>query len=97
MNVMGGKITINLKTCTTIEKEETRAHRKRSRSIVSREGCLSCDSDGPKAKNAWSDSTRIAKVNHHKANHHKMRPYYAFNYQTEYCRVGWMASSVSMQ
>ena len=31
---MGGKITINLKNCTKIEKEETHAHRKRARSAL---------------------------------------------------------------
>jgi len=40
MDVMGGKITINLKDCTKIEKEETHAHRKRSRSAISRERTL---------------------------------------------------------
>jgi len=33
---MGGKITVNLKDCTNIEKEETHAHRKRARSSLSR-------------------------------------------------------------
>jgi hypothetical protein len=40
MDVVGGKITINLKECTKIEKEETRAHQKRARSALSRERTL---------------------------------------------------------
>jgi len=41
MDVMGGKITVNLKkNCTKIEKEETYAHRKRDRSPSSRERML---------------------------------------------------------
>jgi hypothetical protein len=38
MDVMRGKITINLKkNCTQIEKEETHAHRKRTRSALTTE------------------------------------------------------------
>jgi len=37
---MGGKIIISLKECTKIEKEETHAHRKRTRSAVSTERTL---------------------------------------------------------
>ena len=40
MDVMGGKITINLKKGTKIEKEETHAHRKSARSTLSRERTL---------------------------------------------------------
>jgi hypothetical protein len=40
MDVMGGKITINLKKCTKTEKEETHAHRKRARNALNREGML---------------------------------------------------------
>jgi len=40
MDVMGGKITINLKNCTKIGKEETHAHWKRARSTLSREKTL---------------------------------------------------------
>jgi hypothetical protein len=38
--VMGEKITINLKARTKIEKEETHAHRTRSRSALSKERTL---------------------------------------------------------
>jgi len=40
MDVMGGKITINLKKGTKIEKEETHAHRKKARRALSRERTL---------------------------------------------------------
>ena len=40
MGVMGGKITINVKNCTKIEKEETHAHRKRASSALSTERAL---------------------------------------------------------
>jgi hypothetical protein len=37
-DVMGGKITVNLKkNCTKVEKEETHAHWKRAGSALSRE------------------------------------------------------------
>jgi hypothetical protein len=29
-------------------------------------GCLSYDSDAPQVGSAWSDWTRVVKVNHHK-------------------------------
>jgi hypothetical protein len=38
-------------------------------------GSLSCDSDAPQVGSARSDSTRVVKVNHHKTNFCKMRPY----------------------
>ena len=41
MDIVGGKIHNQLKkNCTKIEKEETRAHRKRARSVLSRERTL---------------------------------------------------------
>jgi hypothetical protein len=40
MDVMGRRITVNLKNCTKIEKYETYAHRKRARSALSRERTL---------------------------------------------------------
>jgi hypothetical protein len=40
MNVVGGKIKINLKELAKIEKEETYTHRKRARSALSRESTL---------------------------------------------------------
>jgi Na+-transporting methylmalonyl-CoA/oxaloacetate decarboxylase gamma subunit len=40
MDVMGGKITNNLKNCAEIEKEETHAHQKRARSALIRERTL---------------------------------------------------------
>jgi hypothetical protein len=41
MDVVGGKIRINVKkNCTKIEKEETHAHNKRARSALSRERTL---------------------------------------------------------
>jgi len=76
MDVMGGKITVNLKkNCTKIEKEETHAHHKRARSALSKKGCLICKSDAPQFRSAWSDSTRVVKVNRHKMKCRKMRPY----------------------
>ena len=71
MDVMGGKIAINLKE---ILKEVTCAHWKRAGSALSRERTL-CNSDAPQVGSARSDSTRVVKVNHHKTNCHKTRPY----------------------
>jgi len=34
-----------------------------------------CDSDAPQVGRAWSDWARVVKVNHHKTDHCKMRPY----------------------
>jgi hypothetical protein len=39
------------------------------------EGRLSCDSDAPQIRSAWSDTTRVVKMNR-KTNHHKTWPYY---------------------
>ena len=39
-------------------------------------GRLSCDSNVTQVGSAWSDSTGVVKVNRHKTNRHKMRPYF---------------------
>jgi hypothetical protein len=66
MDVMGGKIAVNLKE---ILKEVTCAHWKRAGSALSRQRTL-CNSDAPQVGSAQSDSTRVVKVNRHKT-----RPY----------------------
>jgi hypothetical protein len=71
---MGGKITVNVKELHQIEKEETRAHRKRAEAHYIEKGCLSRDSDAPQVGSARSDSTRVVGVNR-KMNHYKTRPY----------------------
>jgi peroxiredoxin len=38
-------------------------------------GHLSCDSEAPQVGSTWPDSTRVVKVNRHKVNDHKTRPY----------------------
>ena len=38
-------------------------------------GPSSCDSEAAQVGSAQSNSTRVVKVNRHKTNHHKMRPY----------------------
>jgi len=40
--------------------------------------CLSCDSDAPQVGSAQSDWTRVIKVNCHKMDHRKTRPYCIF-------------------
>jgi hypothetical protein len=40
MDVMGGEITMNIKNCTKVEKEETHAHRKIARSAQNTERTL---------------------------------------------------------
>jgi len=41
-------------------------------------GRLSCDSDAPQVRCAWSDWTRVVKVNCCKTNHCKMKPHCIF-------------------
>jgi len=45
-----------------------------------KKGRLSCDIDAPQVGSAWSDSTRVVKVNRRKMNCHKKRPYCIWKY-----------------
>jgi hypothetical protein len=73
MDVMGGKIKINLIELRKIEKEETRAHGKELEAHHVEKGRLSCENDAPQVGSARSDWTRVVKVNHHKTNCRKTR------------------------
>jgi hypothetical protein len=43
---------------------------------------LSCDSDALQVGSAWSDSTRVVKVNRHKTNCRKTKPYCILLYES---------------
>jgi hypothetical protein len=63
-------------------------------------GHLSCDSDAPQVGSAWSDSTRVVKLNPHKTNRRKRRPYcvYISNvfYSTEYKKYAYVFTDISI-
>jgi hypothetical protein len=41
---------------------------------------LGCDSNAPQVRSAWPVSARVIKVNHHKTNRLKTRPYLILKY-----------------
>jgi hypothetical protein len=70
-------------------------------------GHLNCDSDAPQGGSAGSDSTRVVKLNRHKTNCHKRRPYcfevrpycvYISNvfYSTEYKKYVYVFTVISI-
>jgi len=63
-------------------------------------GPLSCESDAPQVGSARSDSTRVVKLNSHKTNRRKRRPYcvYISNvfYSTEYKQYAYVFTVISI-
>jgi hypothetical protein len=86
MDVMGGKITINLKELHYNRKKKKHMHAgKELQAHYVEIGRLSCDSDASNVGSARSDSTRVVKLNRRKtnrrkANRRKARPYYIHIY-----------------
>jgi hypothetical protein len=70
LDVMGGKVTINLKELNSNRKRRNTCTPEKSQKRTIEKGRLSCDSDAPLVGIARSDSTRVVKVNRRKT-----RPY----------------------